>query len=186
MACMSGSYKPAKAKCPPRQLQHQPPALEIPTMNDDAPLGSVYIPNMPTQLDKVGQHYRLKSWLVPEGVDWHECLSPHYWAKCLTELDAGDRIEVHDASHQIQFEVLVLGCNSVAVPPTLDLGYRAIYPPDLQLPASSTRRRHRVVFRQGQNDWIVMSPAGALVAQEIVDREGALRAAGMLDQVSAD
>jgi hypothetical protein len=153
-------------------------------MNDDAPLGSVYIPGIPTQLDKVGQHYRLKSWLVPEGVDWHDTLSPHYWAKCLTEMDAGDRIEVHDASHQIQFEIIVLGCNRVAVPPTLDLGYRAIYPPDLKLPASSTKRRHRAVFRQGPNDWAVVAPSGETVSSEITDREAALRIAGGFDQAA--
>jgi hypothetical protein len=155
-------------------------------MNDAAPLGSVYIPGIPTQLERVGQHYRLMSWQVPEGRDWHECLSPHYWAKCLHELTPGGRIEVHDASHQVQFEILILACNPIAVPPTLDLGFRAIYPPDLQLPVSSTKRRHRAVYRNGPNDWSVISPSGETVAVEIADREGALRAAGLLDQVSAD
>src|SRR5215208_6924094 len=172
------NYKPSKAKLLrrrnnllPRQLQHQPPALEIPLMNDDAPLGSLYIPNIPRQLNKLGHTHRISCWLMPEGVDWRDALSPHYWALCLKEMAAGDRIEVHDASHQVQFDIFVLGCNHVAVPPTLDLGYRAIYPPDLQLPISSSPRRHRPVFRQGQNDWIVVSPGGEMVAEGIIDYE---------------
>jgi hypothetical protein len=155
-------------------------------MNEDAPLGSVYIPGIPQQLNKLGHTHRNTCWLMPEGVDWHDALSKHYWAKCLTELDAGDRIEVHDASHQIQFEVLVLGCNRAAVPPTLDLAFRAIWPPGLELPEASIKQRHRVVFRQGQNDWCVVSPAGEVVAEEIVDREGALKIAGGYDKVAAD
>ena len=156
--------------------------------NDDAPLGSLYIPNIPTQLEKVGQHYRLKSWVLPEGVSWRDALSPHYWAKCLmnAEIDPGDRVEVHDSSHQIQFEVLVLGSNRLALPPTLELGFRAIWPPGLELPTSSTRRLHRVVFRQGPNDWAVVAPSGATVSSEITDREAALRIAGGFDQAGAD
>src|SRR5829696_10456825 len=83
------SYKPsnkAKHSLPNLQLQ-----LEIPTMNDDAPLGSLYIPNIPRQLNKLGHTHRNSCWLVPEGVDWRDALSPHYWALCLKEMDAGDR-----------------------------------------------------------------------------------------------
>lgn len=149
----------------------------------NAPLGSVIIPGSPREMDRFGQHYQVFSYLVPEGVDWREVLPPHWWVQCLKFLDAGDRIEVHDASHQIQFTILVLGCNSVAVPPTLDLGYAAIYPPGLRLPISSSARRHRVSFDPRKNVWDVINPDGEKVAEGIVDREGALKISGSLDQI---
>jgi hypothetical protein len=154
--------------------------------DDELPLASVYVEGVPTELYKVGQHYRDLSWTMPEGRDWHDALSKHYWARCIHMLNAGDTIRVHSSDHQIQFDVLILHCNPAAIPPTLILGYRAFFPPGLELPAASSIRRHRVGFLAGPNTWCVYDPAGAIVAPELADREAALRVAGALDQVASD
>src|SRR5215207_228626 len=99
--------------------QPQPRILEIPLMNDDAPLGSIHTPGIPQFLEKVGHFHKIKGYLVPEDKDWQDTLSPHFWVGVLRELEAGDRIEVHSADHQVQFLIFILNCNSVVMPPTL-------------------------------------------------------------------
>jgi hypothetical protein len=73
--------------------------------------------------------------VIEEGTDWREALSRSYWLNCADKLRAGDTVIVHSSGHFIQFQMLVLDVNSASAPAYLNIGFRAIWPADLELPA---------------------------------------------------
>src|SRR5215204_2654773 len=77
-------------------------------------------------------------------------------------LNPGDRIEIHSSDHLVQFEIFVPWMQPRCGPADIDIRFRAIYPPDLQLPISSTKRRHRAWFDERKNCWMVFAPDGSL------------------------
>lgn len=147
---------------------------------------SLFGRGLPQHLEKPGAFRVEHGYKLAEGRDWHDALLPEFWHGCAKYLDAGHRIEVHSCDSQVQFNVIVLSCNSVAQPPILDLGFTPIFPPDLQLPVASGSRRHRAQFDQSHNYWVVRDPAGEIVARELSDRDAALKVCAQLDQAAVE
>lgn len=73
--------------------------------------------------------------IVPEEKDWRECLTREYWSNIVGKLNSGDTVQIQTSDHRIWFEMFVLYLNAATNPPTLDIAFRAIEPPDLHLPA---------------------------------------------------
>jgi hypothetical protein len=92
----------------------------------------------------------LSSWehVIEEGTDWRAALERQYWLNCADKLRAGDTVIVHSSDHFIQFQMLVLDVNSASAPAYLNIAFRPIYPPDLDLPAPPLQVSPRYGIRQ--------------------------------------
>jgi hypothetical protein len=146
---------------------------------------SIFGRGLPQYLEKPGAFRVEHGHILAEGRDWHDALLPEYWSGCAKLLNAGDRIVVHSADHQVQFNIIALSSNPIAQLPVLDFGFAPIWPLDLKLPASSGSRRHRPWFDQARNWRTVRDPRVEICLTELLDRDAALKACASLDQAAA-
>jgi hypothetical protein len=134
--------------------------------------------------------------VLPVGADWRLSLRPDYWVPALGKLHAGDRIEVRSQDCRLQFEIILFDVNERVSPPLMDCAFRAIFPPDLDLPKPVFREsRHLIVQRGAGFDLLDIrgkilgsypdrATAGDIMA--VLEREALAEAAELLDrQLSA-
>jgi hypothetical protein len=97
-----------------------------------------------------------------EGMDWRRALTPEYWLPAMHKLSPGSRIECRSSDWRTQFEILIFDVSERVNPPLLDMGFRAIWPPDLDLPPP-VERKSRYHIRQFGVEFQVVDWEGKLI-----------------------
>ena len=106
----------------------------------------------PERLYRFAESMRtLRGYVFGPDEDWRAGLDPTFWHGATGRLQAGDRIECHNHTHDIQFFVIVLGSNDRGLV-RCDLAFVPLFPPDLKLPAPIVRpARYRIQYDGNQH-----------------------------------
>jgi hypothetical protein len=178
MNTTNGDADQAKIDEPSKASNLQPPSNE-PVCSNSGPL-------------KRAEFVRnIYAHILPAGMDWRCALRPDYWLPELRRLTAGCRIEVCSFDARIQFEIIVFAVSERVKPVLLDMAFRAIWPPNLDLPAPIFRESNYRI-EQGAIDWKLLDRHGKEIgsyldratagdAMALLERE-ALAEAALLEQ----
>lgn len=150
-------------------------------------LGAAPSASRAAPLVRAGTSFNSWEHVVPEGVNWRDCLTREYWGRNLERVRAGDTCEIQTNDHRIIFEMRVLYCNPATDPPTLDLVFRPIYPADLELPVLPRQRPPRFEARMlpGGGSFTVLDlKTGERVRDVPLRREAALELANSLERAA--
>ena len=160
--------------------------------NGAAEPGSDFGRGLPQALARVESGRNHYLYVMRENRHWLDATRPDFWRadQVARNLHAGDKIEVHSADRQIQFEILILASNPYANPaPRLDMGFKPLWPADLRLPepvitAASHYRVRPQVTHAGMFE--IVDRTGRVVADEIATREAAMTTADTLSRSADD
>jgi hypothetical protein len=106
----------------------------------------------------------VRGYVLEENQPWQDALRPEFWSNVLSRLNPGDRIEVHNFTHTVQFFVIVFAANDKGVL-RLDCGFTAIWPPDLELPAPIMREERYRAKYDGSRWSVVHLATGEVLAE---------------------
>jgi hypothetical protein len=106
----------------------------------------------------------VRGYILEEGQDWREALQPEFWSNVLSRLNPGDRIEVHNYTHTVQFFVIVFAANDKGIQ-RLDCGFTAIWPPDLELPDPIMREERYRARWDGSRWGVLVIETGEIIAE---------------------
>jgi hypothetical protein len=123
--------------------------------------------------------------VIPEEItDWRVSLERSYWRDMVGRLTGGDVIEVHTADCAIQYEIRIIEANGAADPPILDIGFRPLWPLDLDLPPAPPQLPARYAARLGPGGgWRVLDlQTGKPCHDNYLDKNGAQEMASRLER----
>jgi hypothetical protein len=103
----------------------------------------------PNTLIAARHHRVVYAHVLPAEIDWRDALEPAYWSRVMFKLRPGDRIEVRSADWHLQFEILIFDVSERVEPVLLDMGFRAIWPPNLELPPPVVRESKYFIKQVG-------------------------------------
>ena len=150
---------------------------------------AIVIERPPAGLNAAGYWFGAYGLILERGAPWQQVFEPAFWVHAAAKLRAGDQIEVHTADHEIAFVLYVKKVNHRVLPVLVEFAARAIFPPDLQFPASPVADgpTHRVQRVPGGVAWEVRDASGVLVGDNLnyttaLDRAASLDMAAPPDQ----
>jgi hypothetical protein len=133
----------------------------------------------------VGQEFStpIYGYRCPPGVSLEQALKPEFWCEdgILRQLKPGDLIRIVDPVGPRIAEIVVQGVSrfSAVEADKLNLAYRPVWPPNLDLPQPGAMPSMRVSYNRSSDIWEIVDRDGRVLDQ-LADEEAALRTMALM------